>query len=113
MKIKAIHLSNFGSYEGSNTISFENSDSEKRVVVIGGKNGAGKTTLFTALQICLYGHHTFGFKSAGKQYFREIYNLINNQVRLDDQASAHIEVVFEQVTDTEEALFEVGRPPRI
>ena len=42
MKIKAIHLSNFGSYEGSNTISFENSDSEKRVVVIGGKNGAGK-----------------------------------------------------------------------
>lgn len=109
MKIKAIHLSNFGSYEGSNTISFENSDSEKRVVVIGGKNGAGKTTLFTALQICLYGHHTFGFKSAGKQYFREIYNLINNQVRLDDQASAHIEVVFEQVTDTEEALFEVKR----
>ena len=109
MKIKAIHLSNFGSYEGSNTITFENSDNEKRVVVIGGKNGAGKTTLFTALQICLYGHHTFGFKSAGKQYFREIYNLINNQVRLDDRASAQIEVIFEQVTDTEAALFEVKR----
>ena len=55
MKIKSINLSNFGSYEGLNTISFENSDQEKRVVVIGGKNGAGKTTLFTALQICLYG----------------------------------------------------------
>ena len=109
MKIKAIHLSNFGSYEGSNTISFENSDQEKRVVVIGGKNGAGKTTLFTALQICLYGYHAFGFKSAGKQYFKEIYNLINNQVRLDDQASTYIEVIFEQVTDTEKSLFEVKR----
>ena len=55
MKLKTINLYNFGSYEGKNTISFEDSSEEKRVVVIGGKNGAGKTTLFTALQICLYG----------------------------------------------------------
>lgn len=109
MKIKAINLSNFGSYEGFNTISFENSDQEKRVVVIGGKNGAGKTTLFTALQICLYGYHAFGFKSASKQYFKEIYNLINNQVRLDKEASTFVDVVFEQVTDTEKVIFDVKR----
>lgn len=109
MKIRTINLYNFGSYEGINTISFEDSDDEKRVVVICGKNGAGKTTLFTALQICLYGYHSFGFKSTSKQYFKEIYNLINNKVRLDECASAFVEVIFEQITDTEKVFFEVKR----
>lgn len=109
MKIKTINLYNFGSYEGRNTISFENSDAEKRVVVIGGKNGAGKTTLFTALQLCLYGYYSFGFKSASKQYFKEVYNLINNKVRLDECAAAYVEVIFEQVTDTDVVLFNVKR----
>lgn len=109
MKIKEINLLNFGSYEGSHSISFTNEDDNKRVVVIGGKNGAGKTTLFTALQICLYGHYSFGFKSAGRHYLKEIYNLINNKVRLDDNASAFVEVCFEQVTDTEKVLFRVRR----
>ena len=109
MKIKTINLYNFGSYEGRNTISFENSDAEKRVVVIGGKNGAGKTTLFTALQLCLYGYYSFGFKSASKQYFKEVYNLINNKVRLDECAAAYVEVIFEQVTDTDVVLFTVKR----
>ena len=109
MKLKTINLYNFGSYEGKNTISFEDSSEEKRVVVIGGKNGAGKTTLFTALQICLYGYHSFGFKSTSKQYFKEVYNLINNKVRLDECAAAYVEVVFEQITDTEKVIFEVKR----
>ena len=109
MKIRAINLYNFGSYEGNNTISFENSDSVKRVVIIGGKNGAGKTTLFSALQICLYGHYSFGFKNANRHYFKEIYNLINNKVRLDEAASAYVEVLFEQVTDTDTVLFSVKR----
>ena len=109
MKLKTINLYNFGSYEGKNTISFEDSGEEKRVVVIGGKNGAGKTTLFTALQICLYGYHSFGFKSTSKQYFKEVYNLINNKVRLDECAAAYVEVTFEQITNTEKVFFEVKR----
>ena len=109
MKLKTINLYNFGSYEGKNSIAFEDSNEEKRVVVIGGKNGAGKTTLFTALQICLYGYHSFGFKSASKQYFKEVYNLINNKVRLDEFAASYVEVVFEQITDTEKVIFEVKR----
>ena len=109
MKIKTINLYNFGSYEGRNTISFDNSNENQRVVVIGGKNGAGKTTLFTALQLCLYGYYSFGFKSASKQYFKEVYNLINNKVRLDECSAAFVEVVFEQITDTEIVLFNVKR----
>ena len=69
MRIKKIELYNFGSYEGQNELNFEITNPEQRVVVIGGKNGAGKTTLFTALQVCLYGHYAFGYKTAGKSTF--------------------------------------------
>lgn len=109
MKINKISLFNFGSYEGENTFNFFNDNPDKRVVVIGGKNGAGKTTLFTALQVGLYGHFAFGFRSAGKHYLKEIYNLINNKVRMDDTASAYVEISFDQVTDTEEVVFRVRR----
>lgn len=109
MKIKQINLLNFGSYEGSNTISFEDCNEQKRVVVIGGKNGAGKTTLFTALQIGLYGHYAFGFRSAGKHYLKEVYNLINNRVRLDENAKSSVEISFEQITDTDRVIFRVRR----
>lgn len=109
MKINKICLFNFGSYEGENSFSFQNDQPGKRVVVIGGKNGAGKTTLFTALQIGLYGHFAFGFRSASKHYLKEVYNLINNKVRLDDAASAYVEISFDQVTDTESVSFRVRR----
>lgn len=101
MRIKNIKLYNFGSYAGQNSFDFQSACPEQRVVVIGGKNGAGKTTLFTAVQVCLYGNFAFGYKAAGKRYLREIYDLINNQVRIDDQETAFIEVEFQQVDNTE------------
>lgn len=104
MRIKNIKLNNFGSYAGQNSFDFKSACPEQRVVVIGGKNGAGKTTLFTAVQVCLYGNFAFGYKAAGKRYLREIYNLINNQVRIDDQETAFIEIEFQQFDNTD--LFE-------
>lgn len=101
MRIKNIELHNFGSYGGHNSFNFESDIPEERVVVIGGKNGAGKTTLFTAIQVCLYGNFAFGFKTAGKRYLNEIYNLINNQVRIDENESAFIEIGFQQVDNTD------------
>ena len=101
MRIKNIELHNFGSYGGHNSFNFEAGNPEERVVVIGGKNGAGKTTLFTAVQICLYGNYAFGFKTAGKRYLSEIYNLINNQVRIDENESAFIEIGFQQADNTD------------
>ena len=97
MRIKNIELHNFGSYSGHNSFNFKADIPEERVVVIGGKNGAGKTTLFTAVQVCLYGNFAFGFKTAGKRYLSEIYNLINNQVRIDENGSAFVEIGFQQV----------------
>lgn len=96
MKINKIELYNFGSYEGQNIFDLTSDSPEKRIVIIGGKNGTGKTTLFTAIQVCLYGHASFGYKTAGKIYLKEIYNLINNRARLDESKSAHIKITFSE-----------------
>ena len=101
MRIKNIKLYNLGSYAGQNSFDFQSDCPEQRVVVIGGKNGAGKTTLFTAVQVCLYGNFAFGYKAAGKRYLREIYDLINNQIRIDDQETSFIEIEFQQVDNTD------------
>lgn len=94
MKIERIELYNFGSYEELNTFEILTDDATKRIVIIGGKNGAGKTTLFTAMQVCLYGHASFGFKTSGKRYLKEIYDLINNKARLDESKTAHVKICF-------------------
>ena len=108
MRIERIELNNFGSYEESNVFDISSASDDKRIVIIGGKNGAGKTTLFTAIQTCLYGHTAFGFKSAGKRYLKEIYQLINNNARLDEAKSAYVRILFtEQGIDSD--LYEVTR----
>ena len=94
MNISQIELKNIGSYEGVCQFNFENSDPSARIVIIGGKNGAGKTTLFTAMQLCLYGFHTYGYKSATKLYYREVKHSINNHAILNNQENAYIRVCF-------------------
>ncbi len=96
MRIERIELYNFGSYEDLNVFDLLTDDSSKRIVVVGGKNGAGKTTLFTAMQICLYGHASFGFKTSGKRYLKEIYDLINHQARLDESKYAYVKICFSE-----------------
>lgn len=109
MRIKKIELFNFGSYEGHNRFDFESKNDNERVIVIGGKNGAGKTTLFTAVQVCLYGHYAFGYKSPGKFYLKELYNLINNKVRLDDSKTAYLEITFQQIDSVDEYEYTIRR----
>ncbi len=109
MKIKKIELYNFGSYEGRCTFDLTSNDPEKRIVIIGGKNGAGKTTLFTAIQLCLYGNYAFGYKSAGRFYLKEIYNLINNRARLNSSESAYIKISFQHAESRECLNYEITR----
>lgn len=109
MKLNNIQLHNFGSYEGTNSISFSTDDASKRVTIIGGKNGAGKTTLFTAIQVCLYGHYAFGFKSVSKRYLSEIFTLINNKARLNENGTCFIQIDFQQIDDTDVYNYSVKR----
>ena len=94
MRIKKIKLCNFGSYEGENEFDIDTGCPDQRIVIVGGKNGAGKTTLFTAIQVCLYGHIAFGYKSAGKLYYKELFSLINDNARMDENETACVELTF-------------------
>lgn len=96
MKIKKIELFNFGSYEESNVFEVTGNNPSERIVIVGGKNGAGKTTLFTALQVGLYGHVAFGYKVAGKLYYKEIFNLINSHARMDERKKAYVKISFSE-----------------
>lgn len=80
MKFNAIELLNIGPYVGKNRIDFT-SDSNNKVVLIGGKNGAGKTTLLNSIKIGLFGSFSFGFKSDNKEYFSRIDQLLNNAAK--------------------------------
>lgn len=108
MKIEHIELNNFGSYEESNIFDIATASDDKRIVIIGGKNGAGKTTLFTAIQTCLYGHTAFGFKSSGKRYLKEIYELINNKARIDESKSAYVRIRFSE-SNVDSDIYDVTR----
>ena len=109
MKILRIELKNFGSYADNCIFNLQSNETGKRVVVIGGKNGAGKTTLFTAMQVCLYGHSAFGYKTFGKFYQKLIYNLINNEAKLNENESAFCKLVFSHIDGNEEILYSVCR----
>ncbi len=109
MKFEKIELYNFGSYENKSQFDTYSSDPEKRIVVIGGKNGAGKTTLFTAIQLCLYGNYAFGYKTAGRFYLKEVYNLINNRARLNPEEIAYVKITFSHTESRECIHYEMQR----
>lgn len=109
MRISRIAVCNFGPYRGDCAFDVSSDDPRRRIVVIGGKNGAGKTTLFTAMQVCLYGHYAFGFRMAGKRYLKEIFQLINNQIKLDRGAGASVEIRFTEQTGPDEFHYAIRR----
>lgn len=41
-----------------------------------------------------YGHIAFGYKSAGKLYYKELFSLINDNARMDENATAYVEITF-------------------
>ena len=109
MIINKIKLYNFGSYFGFNEFDFHLKNKNQTVNIIGGKNGAGKTTLFTAIQVCMYGNFSFGFKTSGKLYFNEIYKLINDKIRLNKDEKSNVEISFSHVDNTDLVDYELKR----
>ncbi|RUT78026.1 DNA sulfur modification protein DndD [Ancylomarina longa] len=54
MKFTGIKINNFRQYYGNNDIDLS-TDSNKNIILIGGKNGYGKTNLLLSIVWCLYG----------------------------------------------------------
>lgn len=91
MKIDKVHLYNFSSYVGDNTIDLCTSKG-KNVVLIGGNNGAGKTSLFTAIKLALYGPQCFKYQDKNHHYFARIRELINHDAFLSDKVKSYVEL---------------------
>lgn len=60
-------------------------------------------------EVCLYGHSAFGYKTFGKFYQKLIYNLINNEAKLNESESAYCKLVFSHIDGNEEVLYSVCR----
>lgn len=95
MKINKVILYNFSSYEGYNEFDFEITDSNKNIILIGGKNGAGKTSLFTAIKVALYGPLAYGYIGVNSHYISKIKDMINSKAFQQKVVESEVQVTLQ------------------
>ncbi len=89
MIIKKLTLHNFGVYANTNTFEF---NSNKPIVLIGGKNGRGKTTVLEAVLLSLYGSNSFSYKeSKYSSYSKYLLSYVNES---DGTKESYVEMSF-------------------
>lgn len=109
MKISRIVLYNFNSYEGLNEFDFTSNDSDKNIILIGGKNGAGKTSLFTAIKIALYGPLAFGYVGVNSTYIAKIKDCINSKTFQKDVVKSYVQISVSLMVEREIKEYEITR----
>lgn len=109
MKINKIVLYNFNSYEGMNEFDFTSDDSNKNIILIGGKNGAGKTSLFTAIKIVLYGPLSFGYVGVNPKYIAKIKDCINSKSFQKDVVESRVQISVSLMVEREVKEYEITR----
>ena len=109
MKINKIVLYNFNSYEGLNKFDFTSDDSNKNIILIGGKNGAGKTSLFTAIKIALYGPLSFGYVGVNPKYIAKIKDCINSKSFQKDVVESRVQILVSLMVEREVKEYEITR----
>ncbi len=109
MKINKIVLYNFNSYEGLNEFDFTSDDSNKNMILIGGKNGAGKTSLFTAIKIALYGPLSFGYVGVNPIYIAKIKDCINSRSFQMDVVESRVQITVSLMVEREIKEYEITR----
>ena len=89
MIIKELTLHNFGVYANTNTFTF---NSNRPIVLIGGKNGRGKTTVLEAVLLSLYGSNSFSYKeSKYSSYSKYLLSYVNEA---DGTKDSYVEMSF-------------------
>lgn len=109
MKINKISLYNFNSYEGLNEFDFTSNDSERNIILIGGKNGAGKTSLFNAIKIALYGPLSFGYMGINPYYIAKIRDCINSKSFQNDVVESRVQISVSLTVEREIKEYEITR----
>lgn len=94
MIINRIGLCNFGSFDGEVLFDISINDTNKNVILVGGKNGAGKTTLFTAIKIGLYGPLALGYDTTSSSYYRRVKRLINKNSLSKKNVNTYVTLEF-------------------
>lgn len=94
MHINKLALRNIGAYHGDlNKFDFH-TNSDRNVILLGGKNGAGKTTILESLRIVLFGSMAYGFISENEPYYRKIRTLLNRKA-LNDGLTDHFQITLD------------------
>lgn len=109
MRIKRLTLNNIGSFAGEHSFLFQTDNSQKQIVLIGGRNGAGKTTLFESIRLCLYGYKLYGYRQNSQTYTNKIKRLINDKVRSASPATAGIKMQILIEDGYANSVFEISR----
>lgn len=109
MRINKIVLYNFNSFEGLNQFDFTSDDSNKNIILIGGKNGAGKTSLFNAIKIALYGPLSYGYVGVNPKYIAKIKDCINSNAFHMDVVESRVQISVSLMVEREVKEFEITR----
>lgn len=92
MIFRAIKLSNYSIYAGTQVIEPVAGNSGKRnITLIGGQNGRGKTSLLDGVLLALYGSRTPSLKEQGKVYSAYLESLVHKKAKPDEESSVEIE----------------------
>nr|WP_319375807.1 DNA sulfur modification protein DndD [uncultured Methanoregula sp.] len=98
MLLHSLILENIRIFKGKNILDFtpvHTSNSQKPIILIGGKNGAGKTTLFESILLCLYGQKAPGSRMTNPKYEQYIRQMVPRSKKDEPGLLPAIEVVFD------------------
>jgi DNA sulfur modification protein DndD len=97
-------LQNFGQYKGINEIPLSTNQA-KPMLLIGGHNGGGKTTILDAMQLCLYGKRSNGYRRADQRWDEYLHAWINRDS--DPIAETRIKLNFQHPYNGKDSDFRV------
>jgi DNA sulfur modification protein DndD len=109
MKISKIILNNFRQYYGNVAIDLD-TNSNKNIVIVGGKNGYGKTNFLLSIVWCLYGEKIMQIDESFK---REIQKETNYQKFLKQSLNWDSQKEANDVFSVEVSIYEIDLPDRL
>lgn len=106
MIIDELSLTNFGLFNGHQSIALTPASPEKPVILFGGLNGGGKTTLLDAIQLCLYGAFAKTSTRGTLKYSDYLERCIHDKV---ETPKAGIEMRFRHTVEGKEDQYTLKR----